>query len=235
MKILIEACCGSVEEAVAAEAAGADRIELCAALPTGGVTPSMGMIEETLERVKIPVVVMVRPKEGRPNPSEDDFRAALRDVRLAVRAGAHQIITGFLDETRWPDAERNRALVDAADGRPVAFHRVFDMTPSLNEALEDVIEQGFIRVLTSGGEATVDSGMDRIMELVEYAGNRITILPGGGVRSHNVNHLVEYALCRELHFSFRQATGVEGYSGNEDTEPEPERIREIRAIVDAIN
>lgn len=229
MDVVIEACCGSVEEAVGAQEAGADRIELCAGLPTGGVTPSLGMLEEVLERVSLPVVFMVRPREGRACPAEEEFRAAVRDVRHAVRAGAHQVICGVLSESGEVDRERNRELVEAAEGRPVAFHRVFDMCPSLPSALEDLVSLGFCRVLTSGCPGEVD--VAGLRELVAQAAGRIVILPGGGVREHNAARLVQEAGCRELHFSFRKASGFEGYGGVEDTVPAPERVRAIREIV----
>lgn len=218
---------------MAAERAGADRIELCAGLPTGGVTPSMGMLEETLNRVSLPIVFMVRPREGRACPAEEEFRAAVRDVRHAVRAGAHQIICGVLDKDNRVDRERNRALLEAADGRPVAFHRVFDACPSLPEALEVLVDLGFARVLTSGGAEDVDAGMDGLAMLVKQSDGRLTILPGGGVREHNSARLVQ-AGCRELHFSFRKPSGIPGYGGVEDSVPAPERIRAVRSIVEAL-
>jgi copper homeostasis protein len=231
MKVVIEACCGSVEEAVAADLAGADRIELCAGLPTGGVTPSLGMLEEVLDRVSVPVVFMVRPREGRACPAEEEFRAAVRDVRHAVRAGAHEVICGVLDAAGSVDLGRNRELVEAAEGQPVAFHRVFDMCPSLPSALEDLVSLGFCRVLTSGCDGEVDEGLFGLRGLVAQAEGRIVILPGGGVREHNAARLVLEAGCRELHFSFRKASGFVGYGGVEDTVPAPERIRAIREIV----
>lgn len=227
--MLIEACCGSVEEVVAAAGAGADRVELCAGLPTGGVTPSVGMIEEARARVGVPIVAMVRPREGGACPAEADFRAAVRDVRHCFRAGADEVICGVLDRSGCIDVERNHELVEAAEGRPVAFHRVFDMAPNLDEALETLVELGFCRVLTSGGAPDVDAGLTAIHLLVKRAGDRITILPGGGVREHNARRLMEVG-CRELHFSFRRECGP-GYGGVPDTEPDPDRIRRIRAAL----
>lgn len=229
--IILEACCGSVEEALAAQSAGADRIELCAALPTGGVTPSVGMIEVARENLTIPIVTMVRPKEGVPTVSDTDFRACIKDVEQCIKAGADEIICGFLNDNSEIDIDKNRALIEAADGVPVAFHRVFDMTHSLSESLETIIELGFVRVLTSGGEPDVDQGIHAIKSLVNQANGRITILPGGGVREHNVRQLVDYAGCKELHFSFRKPTGIVGYGGSLDMEPDPNRISEIRRIL----
>lgn len=227
--MFLEACCGSVEEVVAAAEAGADRVELCAGLPTGGVTPSVGMIEEARARVSVPIVAMVRPREGGPCPAEPDFRAALRDVGHCVRAGADEIICGVLDASGLIDRERNRALIEAAEGKPVAFHRVFDMTPDLDAGLEELIALGFCRVLTSGGAPDVDAGLAGLRRLVERAAGRIVILPGGGVREHNACALRDVG-CAELHFSFRREVGA-GYGGVPDTQPDPGRIRRIRAAL----
>lgn len=234
MSILIEACCGSVEEAIVAEQAGADRIELCAALPTGGVTPSLGMFEVVRESVNIPVVVMIRPKEGRGDPDEFDFKASLRDIRRFVDLGAEEVICGVLRRDATIDVARNRALVDAADGRPMAFHRVFDQTPDLRVALEAIIDLGFSRVLTSGGAKDVDLGFEQIKLLVEWAGKRCTVLPGGGVRPHNARRLVAEAGCRSLHFSFRKASGYKGYGAIQDTVPDADAIRAVRAVVSGL-
>ncbi|MBS1724771.1 MAG: copper homeostasis protein CutC [Armatimonadetes bacterium] len=228
--VKIEACCGSVEEALAAGKVGVDRLELCAGLPTGGVTPSPGMIEESLA-ANVPIVAMVRPREGRPCPPEADFRASISDVKHCFAAGAHEVITGFLDVEGRIDKERNRALVNAAEGRPIAFHRVFDMVPDMDEALEAVIELGFCRILTSGGQDNVERGLLGLKRLVERAGDRITILAGGGVRLNNARRLVDEARCRELHFSFRAQSKEQGYGGVDDFKPLPERIQQIRAAV----
>lgn len=228
--VVLEACCASVEEAVAAFEAGADRVELCAGLPTGGVTPSPGSIEEAKSLVSIPIVAMIRPKEGRPQMSDADYRSTLRDVKHMLRAGADELIVGVLDDQGRIDRVRNRAYIDAAEGRPVAFHRVFDMTPNLEESLDTLIELGFARVLTSGGALDVENGLPSLSRLVMQAGDRITVLAGGGVRPHNARKLVE-AGCRELHFSIRKPSGFGGYQGLDDTVPDPERIRQMRAAV----
>ena len=222
--VVLEVVCASVEEAAAS--VGADRIELCAALPTGGVTPTLGMIEEARQVSSLPIVAMVRPREGGPCPPEPDFQAAVRDVQHCVRAGADEIVCGFLAPDGRVDRDRNRALVEAAEGRPVAFHRVFDMVPDLDEALEDVIECGFVRILTSGGQSDVDQGFDGLVRLRERAAGRVTILPGGGVRPTNVKRLAD-AGFGELHFSFRAVTGP-GYGGCDDFRALPDRIADVR-------
>lgn len=226
MPVLIEACCGSVEEAVAAQSAGADRIELCAALPTGGVTPSVGMLREARAELSIPIVAMVRPREGGACPPSPDFKAAVRDVEICFDNGADEVICGVLDqEGRVADA--NKEFLAAASGKLLAFHRVFDMTPDLPESLEKLVDLGFRRVLTSGGHASVDTALDVIENLVLQSDGRIVILPGGGVREHNVEALVR-AGCQELHFSFREPTGAVGYGDVSDFRAAPDRIVRIK-------
>lgn len=225
--ILIEVCCGSVEEAISAEAAGADRIELCAALPTGGVTPSLGMLLTTRESIRIPIVAMVRPREGGACPPEPDFIAAVKDVQICARDGADEIICGVLNSDGEIDLLRNKEFIEAAEGKPVAFHRVFDMTADLEKSLDQLIELGFSRVLTSGGKPSVVTGMFKIESLLKRAENQITILPGGGVRLENVAQLIQIG-CKELHFSARIENHV-GYSGIRDFCPNPERIHQIRS------
>ncbi|MBS1715114.1 MAG: copper homeostasis protein CutC [Armatimonadetes bacterium] len=233
MSVLLEACCASVEEAVAAQAGGADRIELCAALPTGGVTPSPGMIEEARARIDLPIVAMVRPREGGPDWPDPDFRAAVRDVRRCFEAGADEVITGVLGHGLTIDVSRNRELVEAAEGRPVAFHRVFDMTPDPDTALDALIGLGFVRVLTSGCPTTVDEGITGLTRLVRRSSGRLTVLAGGGVREHNARRLVEECGCQELHFSFRRATGFPSYGGIEDFQAVPSRIAAVRTAIGA--
>ncbi len=227
--MILEVCCGSVEEAVVAAESGVDRIELCSGLPTGGVTCTLGQLVEVIERTSVPVVAMVRPREGGPCLPEEDFRAALRDIELLVDHGAHEIICGVLDPNHQIDMTRNREMVSAAKGRPVAFHRVFDMTPDLHKSLDRIIELGFQRVLTSGGSPTVTDGLKAIASLIELSGDRITILPGGGVRPTNALNLLKVG-ARELHFSSRAET-MPGYAGIADFEPNRQRIAEMKSVL----
>ncbi len=228
MSVIIEACSGSVAEAWASVQGKADRIELCAALPTGGVTPTVGMLQAAKEKCPLPIVSMVRPKEGGPVIDDAEFSACLKDVTALVRAGSEEIITGFLNPDFTLDKARCRALIEAAEGAPVALHRVFDMAPDLDRALEEAIELGFCRILTSGGAPDVDQGFDTLARLVKRADDRITILAGGGVRLHNAKKLVDEGGLKEIHFSFRRKTHVLGYQGDPDTLPDPQRLLDVR-------
>ncbi|HRF60620.1 MAG TPA: copper homeostasis protein CutC [Fimbriimonadaceae bacterium] len=229
MGVVLEAVCGSVDEALAAVEAGADRLEVCAALPTGGVTPSLGMIEAIRDRVGVPIVAMIRSHEGALTASEAEIAAMERDIRALP---AHEFVFGILRADGTIDQEAVLRLFDAAAGRPCCFHRVFDRVPQPHEALEQLVRWGFRRVLTSGGADSAPEGTNAIRTLVAQAAERITILPGGGIRPGNARALVEATGCDELHFSFRTTTDAPAYPGAPAFRPDPDRIRAIRAEVD---
>jgi copper homeostasis protein len=153
----------------------------------------------------------------------------LRDVKHLVRAGADQLIFGWLTPDNRVDREGMKRMIEAAEGTPCCFHRVFDMTRDLDEALDDLMSLGFIRVLTSGGAATVDQAFPVLERLQARAGHDFAILAGGGVREANCQELARRGL-REIHFSFRQPSSTPGYGGVDDFQPLPERISAIRRL-----
>jgi copper homeostasis protein len=196
---LVEAAVETLASALAAERAGADRIELCENLSDGGTTPGPGMIAAVVGRVHLPVFVLIRPRAGDFVYSDDELRAMIRDTEVAGRMGIAGIVTGALAADGSVDAERTHTMVKAAAGLPVTFHRAIDSTVNLPVALEAVIEAGASRVLTSGGAATALEGVDLIAALVDQARNRITIIAGGGVREHNVRDVIARTGVREVH------------------------------------
>jgi copper homeostasis protein len=197
--ILVEAAVETLEEAMAAERAGADRIELCANLTEGGTTPSDGLIGAVIDQTKLPVVVMIRPRGGGFVYSDDEIGAMTRDIELAGERRISGIVTGALTSDRHIDIEHTRTLVNAAAGLPVTFHRAFDSTRSLPDALEQLIQIGVSRVLTSGGAATALEGAATIAALVDQARAWISIIAGGGVREYNVRDVVAQTGAREVH------------------------------------
>ena len=198
-RILIEACLDSVPSALAAEAGGARRIELCDNLVEGGTTPSAGAIELCKERLSIPVFVMIRPRGGEFLYDEVEFELMRRDIAHAKRLGADGVVFGLLTPDGRVDVTRTRALLEAARPLPVTFHRAFDAARDPDEALEALIEIGVARVLTSGQQATAPEGAELIRRLVERAQGRIGILPGCGLDETNVRAFVERTGVREVH------------------------------------
>jgi copper homeostasis protein len=196
---LVEAAVETLDSALAAERAGADRIELCDNLSDGGTTPGAGLIVAVAEGTQLPVFVLIRPRAGGFVYSDDEFDVMIRDIELAGRMGVAGIVTGALTPDSRVDAERMRNLVKAAAGLPVTFHRAIDFAMNLPAALEEAIEAGASRVLTSGGAATAWEGMDLIAALVDQARKRITIIAGGGIREHNVRDVIARTGVREVH------------------------------------
>ena len=208
MPCLLESVVENVDDARTAARAGAGRIELCAQLVDGGVTPPVALISAVLERVSIPVFVMVRPRPGDFVYSEAEMSEALHHVTAVRAQGAHGIVLGVLHPDGRIDVARTRRLVERADGLPVTFHRAFDRVPDRGAALEDAIAAGASRVLTSGGAASAEAGAGQLAALVQQAGERITVLAGGGVRAHNVRAILARSGVREVHARFEDEAGT---------------------------
>jgi copper homeostasis protein len=197
--ILVEAAVETLESALAAERDGADRIELCANLSVGGTTPSAGSIAAVVGEIELPVFVMIRSRGGGFIYTDEDIDAMTRDIEVARNAGVAGIVTGVLTPSSRIDVERTRALAEAAAGLPVTFHRAFDSAANLPQALEQLIDVGVSRVLTSGGAPTALEGAAVIASLVDLARERIAIIAGGGIRSHNVREVIARTGVREVH------------------------------------
>ena len=206
-KILIEVCCGSVDDAVEAEKGGADRVELNSAIFLGGLTPSLGSIIEAKERLNIPVMVMIRPRAGGFCYTQAEMAVMQHDAKLAVENGVDGLVFGILTPDGSVDVERCRRIMELTQGRQTVFHRAFDVTPDPLKALDQLVDLGFIRVLTSGQERTAPEGIELISKLIVHAGNRIEILPGSGLRPHNIRAFVEQTKVKQVHLAaFGQKT-----------------------------
>jgi len=199
--LLLEIIASTVEDCLTAESGGADRIELCAAIGTGGLTPSMGTLIEAKRRVRVPIMAMVRPRSGGFGYSEADFAAMQRDASLLLEQGADGIVFGVLHSDGSVDTTRCGKLLDLAGGRQTVFHRAFDVVPDPLRALDELIDLGFTRVLTGGQKKTALEGRDLIRTLMVRAGGRIEVLAGGGVRAPNARQLLEATGCTQVHMT----------------------------------
>ncbi|KAK9767715.1 hypothetical protein K7432_002281 [Basidiobolus ranarum] len=197
-----EICIDSVISAENAEKAGACRVELCDNLVEGGTTPSAAMIELVKSRVQIPVMVMIRPRGGDFCYTEDEFWIMKRDIELCKEWGVYGVVFGILTHDGFVDVVKCRELVELAKPMKVTFHRAFDMANDPYKALEDVISIGGIeRILTSGQEKSVLEGSECIAELVRRAGDRMIILPGGGITERNIQRILKLTNVKEIHVS----------------------------------
>lgn len=196
---LLEVCCASPDFAIDAEAAGADRIELCANLVEGGTTPSAGAIEVALGRLGVPVMVMIRPRGGDFLYSAAEVAVMRRDIETSGTLGAPGVVLGLLHEDGTIDVQRTRELVEAARPMEVTFHRAFDLSRDLTESLDVLLELGVDRVLTSCGRSAVADGLDTLAALAEQAGDDLVVMPGGGIRPENVRAVAAVAGVREVH------------------------------------
>ena len=204
-KIIFELCVESIQACLAAREGGADRIELCTALNEGGLTPSHGLIREAVLRSGLPVHVLLRPRAGDFVYTDDEFAVMREDLLHAGSLGASGFVFGILQLDLRVDVERTAALVELAAPLEITFHRAFDYTLSLEQALEDVILTGCRRVLTSGGERDVIAGAGELARLVELAARRIDVAVGGGLRIRDATALARATRASHFHGSLRRS------------------------------
>jgi len=234
---VLEVAANSVASALAAEAGGAARVELCSALDVGGLTPSHAAIALAMERLRIPLHVLIRPRAGDFVFDDLECEVMRRDIETCKALGCAGVVIGVLDADGDVDVPRFRTLMQAARGMSVTFHRAFDFTRDPERALEAIIALGCNRVLTSGQAPDALAGAPLIRTLIEQARGRITIMPGGGIDAHNIAAIAQATGAREFHASAKvrvadrmRHAGLGGMGGG-DWQTDAD---EVRARVDAL-
>lgn len=244
--VTIEIVVYTIESALRAQEGGADRIELCDNPADGGTTPSYGMIEAVRQQVNLDVFVMIRPRGGDFCYNSYEFHIMKRDIDQCQRLSVDGVVFGILNSDGTLDKNRCQELIERARPLKVTCHRAFDMTRDPFEALEDCIEVGFDRILTSGQQPTAALGVDVISKLVNQAAGRIIIMPGAGVNEQSVEAIVSKTKATEIHFSasrMRESlmtyrnSSISGMGSAEGAEfmirtVDPERIRLIRKLAE---
>jgi copper homeostasis protein len=234
----------NIESALKAQEGRADRIELCDNPGEGGTTPSYGTIENVRQNVNLDVFVMIRPRGGDFHYSNYEFHSMRRDIDQCQKLSADGVVFGILNEDGTIDKKRCTELIKRARPLKVTCHRAFDMTRDPFEALEDCIEVGFDRILTSGQQPHAIKGVDLIAELIKKANGRIAIMPGSGVNENTVAEIVSKTKAKEIHFSataFRDSAmvyknqNIAGMGDEEGSEfklrtVDPNRIKKMREL-----
>jgi|SaaInl6LU_22_DNA_1037377.scaffolds.fasta_scaffold01517_11 copper homeostasis protein len=196
--MIVEICVDSLESAIIAEKSGANRIELCSALALGGITPSWGLIETSVQKLSIGIHVLIRPRGGDFTYSESEIDLMVADIEMAKNLGVQGIVSGVLYENHTLDIENTTRLIKACEGLPFTFHRAFDWIPNKEEALDQLDDLGIQRILTSGGST---KAIDALETLTTWNRNYNTaILPGGGINSSNYKAF-KTAGFEEIHLS----------------------------------
>ena len=201
MEKKLEIACFNLESALIAQENGADRIELCNGIKVGGTTPTVAIIENAKQNVSVDLYVMIRPRGGNFVYSDEEFQLMKQDILKIKTIGVTGFVFGILTNNNTIDIEKNKELIDLAEPIPCTFHRAFDAVENYKKALENVIECGFSTVLTSGTFSNVMEGKNVLRELVIQAKDRITIMPGGGLRSTNISELDELVNANFYHSS----------------------------------
>jgi copper homeostasis protein len=198
-KTLLEVCIDSVESAVNSERGGADRVELCAGLYEGGITPSAGMIAAVRKKIEIGLHVMIRPRGGDFFYSADEVGIMQRDILIAKQLGANGVVFGILNTHGMVDRDRMRQLIHIARPLKVTCHRAFDMSCDLEQALEDLVDVGADRILTSGSKRSAVDAMPTLKHLVQQSEGRISVMVCGELSTANVKAVLGYSNAKEVH------------------------------------
>jgi copper homeostasis protein len=228
----LEICANSLQSALNAQMAGADRVELCSELSVGGITPSLGLLKAVREKITIPVHVLIRPRSGDFNYSDEEFEQMKIDIQLCKDLGFAGIVSGVLSENNSIDIKRTQELIDISKPLSFTFHRAFDCVPKPEQALEKLIQLGVNRILTSGQKDKAIDGLELLKQLKNQAKEQLIILPGSGIRPKNAEVFRE-AGFKEIHASASVSVKIKSpfFDSIEQTVSDPKIISEIVSII----
>ena len=234
---IIEITTQDIFSVKAAIAGGAQRVELCSALDTAGLTPSIALIERTVEIARAAglrefVTVLIRPREGGFVYDEDEIETIIRDIRKAVAAGVDSVVVGALNRDGKVDEDALLRMIEAASGTSITFHRAFDVAIDQFSELDTLVKMGVDRILTSGAASKTGDGIERIKELVAHADSRIEIMAGGGVRISDIPNLVK-AGVDAIHLSAKRTITAGPTRPGESASFTQADVEIVRAAVNA--
>ena len=199
--MIVEVCANSYESAINAELGGANRIELCKDLHLDGLTPDDEVVVNTIKKLKIPVFILIRPRAGNFVYTNEEFELMKSDIIKFKKQGCNGIVSGILNTNNTIDLERTKELMQLSRPLEFTFHRAFDKIVDPIKGLEELIEIGVDRILTSGQEDSAIKGIGLIDKIIKIAANRIAIMPGSGVKSVNIKDFIAIG-ANEIHGSF---------------------------------
>ena len=209
-KVLLEVCCGSADDVIQAQKAGADRVELNSDLFHGGLTPTLGELIVAKRETGMKIMAMVRPREGGFCYTEAEFATAVEDAKLLLAHGADGLVFGFLHQ----DGTKILAGLAQAAGKESVFHRAIDVVPDWRKTLDQLISLGITRVLTSGQEADVSLGTGTVREMISYGAGSIQILPGAGITARNMERIIAETGCSQIHLAAHKVQWDSSVSNN---------------------
>lgn len=243
-KITIEVCTTSPACIYEAYKAQAHRVEICSNLLEGGTTPPLSWVEYALSLKILEVYVLVRPRAGDFVYSELEYNTMIRDIELCGQIGCNGVVFGILDKDNKVDVERNKRLVQIANkyNMKTTFHRAIDRINNPETCIDTIVELGFDRILSSGGELTATNGLQTLKSMIERANGEIAIMPGAGVSSGNIERLVKELNTTEFHGSFskyidnkEQAEKSDGELFEKDNERKQADEKEIKKVIQLAN
>ena len=237
----LEICANSFQSALNAQIAGADRIELCSELALGGITPSHGLIEKVVSELDIEVYVLIRPRSGNFTYTDEEFDVLKRDIEFCKQIGCHGIVSGVLRNDHTIDIERTKQLIELSSPLDFTFHRAFDLIPNALEGLQQLMNIGVPRILSSGQQPSAEQGLTLLKKLLQLSESKTSIMPGAGIQATNA-HVFKEAGFTEIHCSASSVirnsydpklsmSSPQAFDESSTTVSDIEKIKKIREII----